>query len=204
VDELLRGIRDLLSRFESVVFLDIGADIGTYCITVGNTFDESGLRMVAYEPTSSSFQLLKSNVELNKLENRIQLRDTALGNSQDPECDMATYVDETGSSTMHHASTRPHHTERVKLTTLDAESDFIKCQSKSQAIVLKIDCEGAETEILAGGLRLLQNSTEVLLLVEDFVDSSIVDWLFDGGWEFEKKLTPYNSFWRKTYVDAQL
>lgn len=204
VDELLRGIRELRTRFEAVVFLDIGADIGTYCISVGNSIDESGLRIVAYEPTSSSFQLLKSNVGLNKLENRIALRNTALGNSQDSECEMATYVDETGNNSMHYSSTRPDQIERVNLTTLDAESNFIESQSKGQAIVLKIDCEGAETEILAGGLRILENSPEVLLLVEDFVDPSIVSWLFEGGWKFEKKLTPYNSFWRKTYVDAQL
>jgi FkbM family methyltransferase len=203
VDELLRGIRDLINRFESVVFLDIGADIGTYCITVGNAIDESGLRIVAYEPTSNSYQLLRSNVELNKLEIRIALRDTALGNSQDSECEMAIYVDETGNNSMHYPATRPHETERVKLTTLDAESTFIECQSKGQAIVVKIDCEGAEKDILAGGLRLLETSPEVLLLVEDFVDPSIVSFLFDGGWEFEKKLTPYNSFWRKTRFDVQ-
>ena len=146
MDHLLGGIRELIGRFESVIFMDVGADFGTYCITVGNSIAENGLQIIAYEPTSSSFELLSANVNLNNLDRRIKLRDTALGNSPESECQMATYLEETGNSSLEYSSVRPYHIETVKLTTLDSESHLIEDQSRGHAIVLKIDCEGAERD----------------------------------------------------------
>jgi FkbM family methyltransferase len=200
VDHLLAITRELLGRFDSVVFLDIGADIGTYCITLGNSISDSRLSTVAYEPSSASCELLRTNIELNGLGDRINLRQTALGNSLDTECELATYFDETGDSSILSVQSRPHHTERVRLTRLDDEELLIRQHSAVQAIVIKIDCEGAETDILAGGRHLLQTFAEAALLVEDFVAPAIVDYLLKNEWTFETKRTPYNSFWRWTNV----
>jgi FkbM family methyltransferase len=198
VDKLLLTIREILSRYESVAFLDVGADIGTYCITVGNAIKDHRLSIIAYEPSFASFKLLKTNIGLNGLEDRVRIRQSALGNSLEIECELATYFEETGDSSTLAGSPRPHHIERVALTKLDNESFLIDRDSLYEAVVLKVDCEGAEADILAGGQRLLQTSKEVVLLVEDFVEPSIVDNLLAHGWTFETKLTPYNSFWRKT------
>jgi FkbM family methyltransferase len=200
VDKLLFTIREIMSRHKSVAFLDVGADIGTYCITVGNAIKDRRLSIIAYEPSDASFQLLKTNIGLNGLEDRVRIRQSALGNSPETECELATYFEETGDSSTLAGSRRPHRTERVALTRLDDERFLINGDSLYEAVVLKVDCEGAEADILAGAQQLLQSSAEVALLVEDFVEPSIVGILLTHGWSFETKLTPYNSFWRMRSV----
>ena len=61
--------------------------------------------------------------------------------------------------------------------------------------MLKLDVEGSEIPVLDGARATLAAAEEVLLLVEDFIDDSVVDYLKESGWSFDDKLTPYNSFW---------
>ena len=64
------------------------------------------------------------------------------------------------------------------------------------AVVLKIDVEGVEEIVLRGASGLLEQGIETHLMVEDFIDRSIVTYLEESGWEFEGKVTDYNSWWR--------
>ncbi len=62
--------------------------------------------------------------------------------------------------------------------------------------VIKIDVEGYEKEVIKGGRIFLGKFEEVWLMVEDFVEPAIKEYLLNGGWEFAGKFTPYNSWWR--------
>jgi hypothetical protein len=48
---------------------------------------------------------------------------------------------------------------------------------------------------LEGASQLL-SAKQAHIMVEDFIDDSIIDYLTSIGAEFQAKLTPYNSWWR--------
>lgn len=52
-----------------------------------------------------------------------------------------------------------------------------------------------ETQVLRGCEGLLRSGCRVELMVEDFLDHSVLDYLVQRGWEFKAKWTDYNSWW---------
>lgn len=192
VDRLLGLIEGLRCKGKRVLFLDIGADLGTFTVTVGNRFKRSRLvKVMAFEPAHSSFGLLGENVRLNGLEDIAELHNFALFNEDGVELDFSFNQSAPGSSGLKPGA---EGAVRVKARTLDAVlrdrlGDF-------DAIVFKMDVEGAERQVLEGSRAVLRSGREIYLMVEDFVEPSIISYLEGMGAEFEAKLTPYNSWWR--------
>lgn len=53
-----------------------------------------------------------------------------------------------------------------------------------------------EREVIEGGHNFFkQNRGKVFLMIEDFIDNSIVSFLYKQKVIFIQKLTPYNSWW---------
>lgn len=70
VNFLLNKIQELVDEEKRILFLDIGADFGTYSITVGNRFKNyDKLKIVAFEPTKSSYTMLLENIKINNIKN---------------------------------------------------------------------------------------------------------------------------------------
>lgn len=86
IDYLLRLIHKQKDVGEKILFVDIGADIGTFAITVGNQFKNyDRLFIVAFEPAKSSYALLEENVKINNLKNKVELYEFALFNENNRE-----------------------------------------------------------------------------------------------------------------------
>ena len=84
------------------------------------------------------------------------------------------------------------------MTTVSATLGDLPLVRSDDVVVLKLDVEGYEVPALDGALATTTGAAEALLLVEDFVDHAVVGYLQATGWTFVDKLTPYNSFWRRT------
>lgn len=124
----------------NLTVIDIGANIGVFAIYAATT--APGTRVYAYEPMPSTFQLMVENIRRNDLEERIipaQLGVTAgkerrrlyAGTESQfssiyPTGDPRTYVD----------------VDCVSLADILEENSIHECD------LLKLDCEGAEFEIL--------------------------------------------------------
>lgn len=191
---LLGKFRDAGRR---VLFLDIGADIGTFAVTVANRFrDYEGLRVIAFEPAAESFALLVENISLNGLDGRVEACNLALYGEDGRELVLNYNPLSPGSSGLLPAGSEagPEMGQRVKTKTLD--SVLVEKAKDYDALVIKLDVEGVESEVLRGGRRIFSSGKETSLLVEDFVNPEVVDTLQGMGAEFLAKLTPYNSFWR--------
>ncbi|MGH7671799.1 MAG: FkbM family methyltransferase [Gemmatimonadales bacterium] len=201
LDYLLRLLGELRHRVKKVLFLDIGADIGTFSVTVGNRFKTSGIvQAMAFEPAPTSFDVLRENIRLNGLEGVTELCNFALYDRDGLELDFSFNVDAPGSSGI---STGPtelmgHTGQKVPARTLDS---VLKDKlSEYGAVVFKMDVEGVEREVLEGSRGVIQaardSGIEIYLLVEDFIRPAIVAHLEASGADFIAKLTPYNSWWR--------
>ncbi len=204
VDHLLDRTRAYLAQGRRVLFLDVGADVGTYAVTVGNRLGAVGgpdaLRVVAFEPASSSYALTSANVELNGLGEIVDARNMALGDGSVTSAVLRFDPAEPGGSGLHETLVEGSVEEEVSVSTIDKE---VGADAAGRVVVAKLDVEGAETEVLEGAKATLAAADEALLLVEDFVDTSIIGYLERTGWTLVDKRTPYNSFWVRRGDDAR-
>ena len=194
LDYLLTSVGASLAAGRSVLFLDVGADIGTYAVSVGNRLRGLGpVRTLAFEPSKSSFGLLCENVAANQLDDITETRNVGLGDGSSTVATLRFDSHEPGGSGLNYSDGYGEGSEVVQLSTIDAEVDP---SALADVVVLKLDVEGHEIPVLQGASAVLAAADEVLLLVEDFCDAKIIGYLESSGWSFVDKLTPYNSFWK--------
>jgi FkbM family methyltransferase len=194
VDYLLKLMDGLRRKGKKMFFFDIGADIGTFTVTVGNRFrDYDILHIVAFEPAPSSFALLKQNVALNGLGGKVCAHNIALFSEDNTELNYHFNQSAPGSSGLRMPAGDGMTHEKVLARTLDAVSGGN--ENACDVLILKMDVEGVEKEVLIGARKMLDSGKDCYLLVEDFVNPEIVRYLENIGARFICKLTPYNSWW---------
>lgn len=193
LDRLMARLSEHLAAGQAVLFIDVGADVGTYAISVGNCLRSLGdIRILAFEPSRISYDLLCANVKNNELTDIVEPRQIGLGDGSAASAELLFDAREPGCSGLDASIVHGEIVETVKMSTLDAQ---VAQNVPASVIALKLDVEGSEIAVLRGAAATLTAAEEVLLLVEDFVDVSIVSYLKRTGWSFREKVTPYNSFW---------
>lgn len=122
--------------------LDVGAHIGSFSIHLARRFPK--LRILSYEPHPISYHLLTENIFLNGLQTTIQTSPVGVGASDGTS---RLYIDNSntgGNSTVPpvHANVNHIPIQLTSLATIFAQYAMKRCA------LLKLDCEGAEFEIL--------------------------------------------------------
>lgn len=119
------------------VIIDIGAHIGLFAL-FASQFCKSG-KIYCFEPVKENFDLLKSNVEINHIQNIIMIN--AAVSAEDGIVSVYLNEDDAGHS-MHINGTKKIEVKSVSLRSIFNTNDFEKCD------FLKIDCEGEEYNII--------------------------------------------------------
>jgi FkbM family methyltransferase len=133
-------IRDFVPITKDSVVVDVGAHIGSFSVMAARI----AYRVLAYEPEPSNYQMLKKNAELNKLSNLTPFEMAVSGSSGYQE--FCAYED--GSTGTHFLSQKgSDHAVKKRVQTISLE-DIIKKGGLSRIDFLKLDCEGAEHDIL--------------------------------------------------------
>jgi FkbM family methyltransferase len=190
---LLTLLEEPLQAGRSVLFLDVGADLGTYSVAVANRLHEVGdIRVLAFEPCESSSALLRRNLEENDLTELVEQRQLALGDGSGSSAVLRFDSANAAHSLLVAESEEGAFGEQVIMSTIDEE---LSDEVNFDLLAIKMDVEGSEVAVLMGAAKTFSSAREVLLMVEDFMDESVVDYLESTGWRFMKKVTPYNSFW---------
>jgi FkbM family methyltransferase len=195
VNYLLGLIRKLKNDGKKILFVDVGADIGTFTITIGNAFrDYDKLSILAFEPAKSSYALLEENIKINNLHDKVKIYKFALFNQDNREIEFHFNPEAPGSSGLKRSYSAAG-SQKVITKTLDSVlSDKVNAYD---CLICKIDVEGVETEVVQGGENTLHSVKDIYLLVEDFINPSIINYLETRNIGFLCKLTPYNSWWHK-------
>ena len=133
------------------VALDVGANIGVTALIMSAFVGDQG-RVVAFEPGRQVFDLLQRNVELNGVGN-VELRCCALSSS-------------VGRMGFHEDSAFGHLVpegapETVEVSTLDAVAEEL---GLARLDLIKIDTEGFEPHVLAGGRQVLERLRPIIYL----------------------------------------
>lgn len=194
INYLIKLLKSLLQTNKKILFLDIGADIGSYSVLVANCFRHSSVRIKTFEPIPSSCLLIKENLALNKIEEKVQLYPLALAEESSKSRQITLDLNTPGSSSMknNNIGTQSQNLE-IEMKKLD---DILKNEpSIDDILIMKIDVEGMEKNVLQGAQKALQFYEKVYVMVEDFIDQEIIQYLQEEQWIFLKKVTDYNSWW---------
>lgn len=179
-------------------FVDIGANVGAYTVLAGAVAGASGL---AIEPVPSTFQSLRDNVLLNDLHGRVACLNVGVSD-QGGTLRLSTHQD-----AMNHvvtdASPAAGAVVEVPVRRLD---DLV---GDLYPLLLKIDVEGWETAVIAGGKALLSGESPLAVILElngngaryGFNEADLHHRMLDYGFEpmlyhpFERTLIPLDRAW---------
>lgn len=137
------------------IILDIGAHIGTYAIPMA--LKNKNLKIFSFEAEAESFELLKENIRLNGLEERIipilgiVTDDTAASYKivkADPQNSGANYIEQS--------------THGIFTTPIIKLSEWLKSRCLKEIDFIKIDAEGMEFRILNDLLFCIQKNHPIL------------------------------------------
>lgn len=152
--------KELRSRIKpGDLVVDIGANFGLHTLYAAHLVSESG-QVVAFEPVPANLALLRRNLHLSKLTDRVDIQAAAVSNSREATLEIfcpdeavavtASLANETGAGTP------------VQVANLRLE-EFEFPDGRAPAVI-KIDVEGAEFEVLKGARGLLARDSPVLLI----------------------------------------
>jgi len=134
-------------------FVDIGANIGSYTVLASAHL---GAHTIAFEPLPATFGYLKDNIAVNQIENKVTMFNLALG-SQKGEIDFTS----TAGAANHVARAEDKNIIKVPVETLDS-----MMTGKKTPLLIKIDVEGFETEVIAGGMETIHNPAVKAIVIE--------------------------------------
>ncbi len=148
-----------------MIFFDVGANAGLFAITAAKKI--GGKSVFAFEPCSSTLDLLMRNVLLNQVSD-VNIFKTALSDSAGKGVLQVNSRERDGLNTLGqatHPDSQVIGREEVPITTLDT---FVKDHHISRVDVMKADIEGGELMLLRGGRELLARDDAPLILYEGF------------------------------------
>jgi len=155
------GVRAGASSFENEVkhffsldngvFIDVGAHIGRWTITIGNKLKG---KVIAIEPQKDNFNMLKRNIYINKLNDIVIPLDVACG---DKEKEMKFYLDLEGGGG-HESSLVQNEYNKKKFTLVKVRKlDNIFVDLKLDSVdLIKVDVEGSDLDVLKGAKNIIK------------------------------------------------
>lgn len=185
---MFREMKAVLGPGDTV--LDVGANFGLHSLIAGSVVGPQG-RVYAFEPAPVNLRLLKRNIRLNALDDRVEVEPAAISNVSSEFIDFFVPSDEIAVT----ASLKPHgaaDSVRVRNHRLD---DWAQGRAVCPKLV-KIDVEGAEMDVLMGAEQVLRRHHPILLIeIHGFAlpsfghsETTLKAFLADLGYR-EKRLT---------------
>ena len=150
------------------LFLDIGANVGSYTILASRV---CGAYSIAFEPNPATVTALRRNIAINGIEDRVRVEQLALG-SRNGEISFTVGLD-----TMNRVATaEDRDSQVVEVRRLDDVPGI------GSAVFAKLDVEGFEDEVIRGGMSLL-SSTSLLAIQCESHGPAMTDSLLSHGFE---------------------
>lgn len=127
--------------------LDIGANIGYYVILESSIIGPSA-KVIAYEPSYENCVLLKKNVELNRLGERVQINNAAVSNKSGRS---KFYLSEKSNwHTLNPKFYKGHRKEKLEEVTVVTVDIYGIINEHRDIKFIRMDIEGHEVEVLDG------------------------------------------------------
>lgn len=136
------------------LFVDIGANVGSYTILAGKAV---GASCLSIEPVPQTFTHLMDNINLNGIQDRVTAYNIALGRKEGKlkftsTLDAINHVFSEGDDDLRAIE--------VEVRTLDVIA------AAQSPVLLKIDVEGFETDVIAGADKILSGDSLLAVIME--------------------------------------
>ena len=128
---------------DNAVIVDLGANIGVFSVYAATT--AHNVTVYAYEPSQEFCDLLVDNVRLNHQDKAVQCFNLAVAGKAEIRTLYVEGTDFYFPTLLGNDNQKTQETIAVKCTTL---ADIIESNKLGKVDMLKMDCEGAEYEIL--------------------------------------------------------
>ena len=143
------------------VLLDFGAHIGLFAVIASQAVGAAG-KVFAFEPSPTTYRLLRKTVAINNAEQKIVTYQQAVGGKvgktvffiSDGQADNS-------NSLVNYKEDRPLHGIDIDVITIDA---FVSEQQLLQLDFVKIDVEGAEFDAIKGAVNTFKKFTPFCIL----------------------------------------
>ena len=160
--EDVRALKQLLSEIKLDLVLDIGSNIGFFALIVGKS---NASKIVCCEPIDSNFRLLRMNLILNQLEDRVVAKKVAVGDKVGTvemfvpaECNFSSLEAPMEPT----AGTRRETVDMVTLAELYRELNL--CQRDH--VLIRCDIEGYELPLVEANYDFLQTLKDAWFVIE--------------------------------------
>jgi len=195
-DSMVNKISDLAMIFEVAHYgaykkakiepedtvVDIGGHIGGFSIMAAKMANKG--KVYVYEPMLSTFEFLKKNIEINGLKN-VKASNEAVGKEIK---DSFIYMNDLNlaENSLYRETKNKQKIKVINLEKVFKDNGIRKCN------VLKLDCEGAEYDILFSSEKMLGKIDKIILeyhdpehfnLPEDYSIGRLVSYLKKNGFE---------------------
>ena len=177
--DILKQLKPYLKK--NAVILDIGANIGNHSIYWA--VRANAKRIYSFEPVKETFRILKKNVELNNLNDKIKIFNLGLSDKK---------INGSISFYDHNNIGGTHIKQNTDGNLLLDELDNIKIEEDTVDFV-KIDVEGHELQVLKGARETLIKYKPAIF-VETFSDKQpqVHEYLTNLGYRLEKSFEGNN------------
>lgn len=145
LNEYLRNLKKIQ---EGATVIDVGAHIGSFSIFIASNLKD--VKVLAFEPGPDNFILLKENIKINHLENKVLPFKFALAKKGGEKIKFNVHPDNLGmcSSVLSYKNLRKEKKDIFfEAKTISLKQVFEKNQL-SKCDLLKMDCEGCEYPVL--------------------------------------------------------
>ena len=172
-DEMLFILRTLR---EEDLFIDIGANIGSYTILASGVV---GAKTISFEPIPTTFEYLKKNLLINNLTTKVNA--ICMGLS-----------DKVGNLNFTSNLDTVNHITNDEISAISVPVSMLDLILKdNEPTIIKIDVEGYEIPVLNGATQILDSSKLIAILIETngsgerygFKDYEIFDLLNKHGFK---------------------
>jgi FkbM family methyltransferase len=168
-------IKQLIKPGDTVV--DIGAHIGVFSLLASG----SARKVYAFEPVPGNFQLFSQNVALNKIPNISLFNKAVLGENREVKVYLSDW--NTGAHSIF-----GHHCSYVEIQGITLK-DIFENQDIERINLLKLDCEGAEYDIILKTPKEYMRKIDRIILEQhittetkkEFHEGILVDYLRKNG-----------------------
>jgi FkbM family methyltransferase len=146
-----------------MTFVDVGANVGLFSIPAARKVGQG--RVLAFEPTPSTYAILLENLQLNQITN-VQTLSLALADNSGNAVLNLNAEGKDGLNTLGHPTHPDSEVVSQQIVQVEILDDILRRNSVIHVDAMKIDVEGAELFVLRGAARLLADPYAPLIVVE--------------------------------------
>jgi len=175
------------------IMVDIGANIGA--VTQFFSLASPTLQIHAYEPNPAAFEVLRQNIEDNRLGARVTAFSEAVGREAG---DLSLWVDvNTTLSTAYMESSPGEGGRKIKVPMISLDEVWRRLSSHGRIWLLKVDTEGAEGDILEGASKIALDAVQnAIIEYHDNIVPGVSDRCYrvlgDSGFKWNTFVHPWN------------